>query len=165
MSDLFLRQADLANGASGVADGEDRDSMAFAALTLGAAGSMTDGALEQGAAEDVARGGGAERGGVRVAGWPSLDSSSIATHTIKQIARKMSQKNFGPSGSASGEPYTRTAILPSRHAPPRLAIQTKRSSRLRKNACEVISELFHCVLETQKVMVSAPLTRGRRSRL
>jgi len=57
MSDLLLGQADLANGASGVADGEDRDSMALAALTLGAAGSMTDGALEQGAAEDVARGG------------------------------------------------------------------------------------------------------------
>ena len=57
MSDLLLGQADLANGASGVADGEDRDSMALAALALGTAGAMTDGALEQRTAEDVTRGG------------------------------------------------------------------------------------------------------------
>jgi len=57
MSDLLLGQADLADGSTGVADGEDRDSMAFAARALGAASAMTDGALEQGAAEDVAGGG------------------------------------------------------------------------------------------------------------
>jgi len=57
MGDLLLGQADLADGSTGVADGEDRDSMAFAARALGAANAMTDDALEQGAAKDVAGGG------------------------------------------------------------------------------------------------------------
>ena len=47
MGDLLLGQADLADGSTGVADGEDRDSMALAARALGAASAMTDGALEE----------------------------------------------------------------------------------------------------------------------
>src|SRR5215831_19385994 len=93
MSDLLLGQADLADGSTGVADGEDRDSMAFAARALGAASAMTDGALEQGAAEDVAGGGGDERGAARVFGWRSLDSSIIVKHRKTQKAIKLFEKS------------------------------------------------------------------------
>ena len=44
----------MSNDATGIADGEHGDGMPFAARTLGTAGAMADGALEQGAAEDVA---------------------------------------------------------------------------------------------------------------
>jgi len=51
---LLLRETDLTNDAAGIANGEDGDRMAFAAGTLRAAGAMADGALEEGAAEDLA---------------------------------------------------------------------------------------------------------------
>jgi len=54
MTDLLARQADLTDDTAGIADGEDGDGMAFAAGALGAAGAMADGALEQGAAQDLA---------------------------------------------------------------------------------------------------------------
>ena len=165
MSDLLLGQADLANGASGVADGEDRDSMAFAALTLGAAGAMTDGALEQGAAEDVARGGGAERGGVRVVGWSFLDSSILVKHKRKQIARKMFQKLFlAEAASGPTEPYTCTAILASRHTLSRLAIQTKefRPSFLRQKVARTVA----CVAPlVQAVLKRPPPLPGRQAQV
>ena len=54
MTDLLGRQADLTNNTAGIADGEDGDGMTFAAGAFGTAGTMADGALEQGAAEDLA---------------------------------------------------------------------------------------------------------------
>jgi hypothetical protein len=53
-SDLIVREADLANGAAGVAHGEDGDGMALTAGAFGATGAMADGAQEQGATEDGA---------------------------------------------------------------------------------------------------------------
>jgi hypothetical protein len=54
IGNLLRRETDLTNDAAGIADGEDRDRMAFAAGALGAAGAMADSALEQGATEDLA---------------------------------------------------------------------------------------------------------------
>ena len=54
MRNLLSMETELANDASGITDGEDSDGMAFAAGTLGAAGAMADGALQQGATKDVA---------------------------------------------------------------------------------------------------------------
>jgi len=53
MRDLLVGKTDLANDGAGVADGEDGDGVAFAAGAFWAAGAMTDGALEEGAAEDI----------------------------------------------------------------------------------------------------------------
>ena len=49
-----MRQTDLTNDTAGIANGEDGDGMAFAARAFGAAGAMADGALKQGAAQDLA---------------------------------------------------------------------------------------------------------------
>jgi hypothetical protein len=54
MSDFLWREADLTNNAAGIADSQHSDGMALATGALGAAGAMADGALEQGAAEDLA---------------------------------------------------------------------------------------------------------------
>jgi len=53
MRDLLLGKTDLANDGAGVADSEDGDGVALAASAFGAAGAMANGALEQGAAEDL----------------------------------------------------------------------------------------------------------------
>ena len=53
MSDLILTETDLADACAGIADGENRYGMSFAAIALGTARAVTDDALEQGAAEDV----------------------------------------------------------------------------------------------------------------
>lgn len=54
MRDLLVGKTDLSNGTAGVAGGEDGDGVAITAGAFGAAGTMTDGAEEEGAAEDVA---------------------------------------------------------------------------------------------------------------
>jgi len=54
MTDLLVGQADLTNDTAGIADVEDGDRMAVAAGAFEAAGTMADGALERGAAEDLA---------------------------------------------------------------------------------------------------------------
>ena len=53
MSDLFLTETDLADARAGIANGENRHGMSFAAIALGTARAMPDDSLEQGAAEDV----------------------------------------------------------------------------------------------------------------
>lgn len=55
MRDLFFAQADVTNASAWIASGEDRYGMTFAALTLGAAGAVSYGALEQGAAKEIGR--------------------------------------------------------------------------------------------------------------
>jgi len=54
LSNLLLRQADVANDTAGIADGEYGDGMALAASAFGASGAMADGAVEEGAAKNVA---------------------------------------------------------------------------------------------------------------
>ena len=54
IGDLVLTEADLARAFAGITDREDRDGVTFAAVAPGAAGAVTDDALEQGAAQDVA---------------------------------------------------------------------------------------------------------------
>ena len=61
ITDLLPAQADLSGASAGIADGEDRDGMAFATSALEAAGTVADDAFEQGAAEQVG-GGGKARG-------------------------------------------------------------------------------------------------------
>ena len=51
---LVAMQADLASASAGIADAEDPDGVAAAALTLGTTLAMTDGAFEQRAAQDEA---------------------------------------------------------------------------------------------------------------
>src|SRR2546422_9412727 len=58
---LFGGEADLLGAGARIADGQHPDAVAFAAGTDGTAGGMTDGAMEQGAAEDLG-GGGESRG-------------------------------------------------------------------------------------------------------
>ena len=53
MSDLIFTETDLADARAGIADGENRYGMSFAAIALGTARAMPDDSLEQGAAEDV----------------------------------------------------------------------------------------------------------------
>ena len=53
MSDLILTETDLADARAGIADGENRYGMSFAAIALGTARAVPDDSLEQGAAEDV----------------------------------------------------------------------------------------------------------------
>ena len=53
MRDLFLAEADLTRASAGIADGQDRYRVSLAAVALGAAGAVTDGAIQQGAAEEV----------------------------------------------------------------------------------------------------------------
>jgi hypothetical protein len=54
LRDLLFTEADLAGAWPGIADGEDRNWVTFAAVALGATGAVADDALEQGAAENVA---------------------------------------------------------------------------------------------------------------
>jgi hypothetical protein len=54
-SNFIWRKADVSNDGAGIANGEHGDRMPFTASALGTAGAMADGALEQGAAEDVRR--------------------------------------------------------------------------------------------------------------
>lgn len=49
-----MGKADLTDDAAGVANGENRNGVAFAPSTFGAAGAMADGALKQRAAKDIA---------------------------------------------------------------------------------------------------------------
>ena len=65
MSDLILTETDLADARAGIADGENRYGMSFAAIALGTARAVPDGPLEQGAAEDVL--GAGEAGGEEIA--------------------------------------------------------------------------------------------------
>jgi hypothetical protein len=53
ISDLILTETDLADACAGIADGENRYGMSFAASTLGTAGAVPDDSLEQGAAEHL----------------------------------------------------------------------------------------------------------------
>jgi len=53
MSDLILPETDLADARAGIADGENRYGMSFAAIALGTARAVTNDSLEQGAAKDV----------------------------------------------------------------------------------------------------------------
>ena len=53
MRDLILTETDLADARAGIADGENRYGMSFAAIALGAARAMPDDPLKQGTAEDV----------------------------------------------------------------------------------------------------------------
>jgi len=53
MSDLILTETDMPDAGAGIADGEDRYGMSFAAIALGTARAVPDDSLEQGAAEDV----------------------------------------------------------------------------------------------------------------
>ena len=68
MSDLLWKEADLTNDAAGIADSQHGDGVTFAAGAFGAAGAMADGALEQGAAEDLAGLGEAGEEAVALAG-------------------------------------------------------------------------------------------------
>jgi hypothetical protein len=52
MSDLVLTETDLADARAGIADGENRYRMSFAAGALGTSRAVPDDSLEQGAAED-----------------------------------------------------------------------------------------------------------------
>jgi hypothetical protein len=61
-------EADLARAWAGIADGEDRDGVTFAAVALGTARAVPDDALEQGAAENVAGVGEARDKAVAMAG-------------------------------------------------------------------------------------------------
>src|SRR5580692_3868399 len=63
---LFGGKADLLGAAARITDGQNPDAVALAAGADGTAGGMTDGAMEQGAAEDL--GGGGESGGELGAG-------------------------------------------------------------------------------------------------
>jgi hypothetical protein len=54
LGDLLFTEADLADALPGIADGEDRNGVTFAAVALGATGAVADDALEQRAAENVA---------------------------------------------------------------------------------------------------------------
>ena len=58
---LLGGEADLLSAAAGIRDSQDPDGMAATIGTNGAAGAVTDSAVEQGAAEDL--GGGGEGGG------------------------------------------------------------------------------------------------------
>src|ERR1700733_7769887 len=58
---LCRGKADLLGAAARITDGQNPDRVALAASANGAAGGMTDGAMEQGAAEDL--GGGGQGGG------------------------------------------------------------------------------------------------------
>jgi len=53
LGDLFAAEAELARASAGIADGEDRQRMAFAAGTLGATAGVADGTLQEGAAEEL----------------------------------------------------------------------------------------------------------------
>ena len=53
MTDLLPAQADLSGASAGIADGEDRDGMAFAPSALEAAGTVADDAFEQGATKNM----------------------------------------------------------------------------------------------------------------
>src|SRR5512141_1292371 len=53
LGDLLRRQAELANDAAWISDGENGNGMAFTAGAFGTTGAMADGALEQRAAQDV----------------------------------------------------------------------------------------------------------------
>jgi hypothetical protein len=65
LRDLLFTEADLAGAWPGIADGEDRNGVTFAAVALGATGAVADDALEQGSAENV--GGAGEMGSKAVA--------------------------------------------------------------------------------------------------
>ncbi len=65
--DLFGGKADLLGAPARITDGHNPDAVALAAGTDGTAGGMTDGAMEQRAAEDL--GGGRESGGELGAGF------------------------------------------------------------------------------------------------
>ena len=54
LGNLFRAEAELAGVASGIVDIEDPERMAFAAGALGTAAGVPNGALEQGATQDVA---------------------------------------------------------------------------------------------------------------
>ena len=54
LGNLFRAEAELAGVASGIVDIEDPERMAFAAGSLGTTAGMTNGALEQGATQDIA---------------------------------------------------------------------------------------------------------------
>ena len=54
IGDLLLREADLTNDTTRITDGQDGDRMALTASTFGAAVAVANGALEQGAAKDLA---------------------------------------------------------------------------------------------------------------
>src|SRR5208282_3843423 len=64
---LIGGKADLLGAATRITDGQDPDAVALPAGADGAAGGMPDGAMEQGAAEDL--GGGGKRGGELGAGF------------------------------------------------------------------------------------------------
>ena len=66
---LCRGKADLLGAAARIADGQNPDGVAFAAGTDGTAGGVTNGAMEQGAAEDL--GGGGQSGGEFGAGFQS----------------------------------------------------------------------------------------------
>ena len=53
MSDLILTKTDLTDARAGIADGENRYGMSFAAIALGTTRAVADDSLKQGAAEDV----------------------------------------------------------------------------------------------------------------
>ena len=63
---LCRGKADLLGAAARITDGQNPDRVAFAAGADGTAGGMTDGAMEQGAAQDL--GGGGQDGGELGAG-------------------------------------------------------------------------------------------------
>src|SRR5260370_33341005 len=63
---LFGGEADLLGAGARITDGQNPDAVTLAAGADGTAGGMTDGAMEQGAAEDL--GGGGESGGELGAG-------------------------------------------------------------------------------------------------
>lgn len=64
---LFGGKADLLGAAARITDGQNPDAMALAAGTDGTASGMTDGAMEQRAAEDL--GGGGQSSGASGAGF------------------------------------------------------------------------------------------------
>jgi len=68
LSNLLLREADVANDTAGIADGEHGDGMALAASAFGATGAMADGAVEEGAAKNVAGAGEISEEAVALAG-------------------------------------------------------------------------------------------------
>jgi hypothetical protein len=72
IGDLVLTEADLERAFAGIADREDGYGVTFAAVAPGAAGAVTDEALEQGAAEDVAGAGEARGKATAFADGPRL---------------------------------------------------------------------------------------------